>query len=305
MSAEERLYVSTACLRGDKSHARIVEALMGQGIRRIEFSGVHPHLEPARLSALVRKYIDQGVSFIYHNYFPTPKEDIVLNYLSRDPQTKRQAAALISSAIALAKDTGVSLYAFHPGYYRDAVCKNGMFEFAQQPRLDARAAMKMYKDEFPKFYHSLNIDGADQRLFLGLENLFPNPDGQSDSFMCTFEEIDELFQSDGFRGSNIGLLIDLGHLTIAANLLGFDRDQALDRILEKYADIIYEVHLSENDGKEDLHERCRQGSWQMKALKRFDGAGSRVGGTRFCIESRGMTAEEIAQDYAMVLSELR
>ncbi len=287
---------------GDKSHARVLDTYIDLGIKRIELTGVHPHLSNAELEALVKRYQGAGVEFTFHNYFPPPPESIVLNFLAKDPVQKKQSTDLIANAIQMAKRTGVSLYAFHPGYYRNGkALPSGHFEFdPSESSLSPGVAMEIFRTEFLQFYRSFEIDGPGQRHFLALENLFPAADGENTSFMCTFEEIRDLFESPGFKESNIGLLIDLGHLTISANILGFDRERVLHQILDLYGDRLYEVHLSENDGREDLHWRVRRDSWQLSMLPHFKGSGSRIGGTRFCIESRGMKVEEVRDDFRMV-----
>lgn len=299
---QDRIFVSTACLAGDKSHRRVIDSLRQIGIKQIELTGVHPHLPNDALVALVSEYQAQGIKFTFHNYFPPPPDSIVLNLLSKDAVQHEQSKQLISNAMHLSLKTSVFLYAFHPGYYRNGkALPNGYFEFDKSERkLEPKEGMERFKQEFSALYRAFETDRKAQRNFVAVENLFPSPDGENDSFMCTYAEIEELIGSEEFRNTDLGLLIDLGHLTLAANHLGFDRDKELQKIISRFGDRIYEVHLSENDGKEDLHWRLKPDSWQLNALKYFKDTGSRSGGTIFCIESRGMTLEQIQSDYEMV-----
>ena len=41
---------------------------------------------------------------------------------------------------------------------------------------------------------------------LGVENLFPNSDGTNDSFMCTYEELNELFKFEKIIDLDLYLL---------------------------------------------------------------------------------------------------
>ena len=54
---------------------------------------------------------------------------------------------------------------------------------------------------------------------------------------------------------NLKLLIDLGHLAISANILKFDKYDFLKKVIDNFSDKIFEVHISENDFKSDLHNR--------------------------------------------------
>ena len=139
-----------------------------------------------------------------------------------------------------------------------------------------------------------------QKYFLGIENLFPNPDGTNDSFMCTFEEINKIFTSKKFKDTNLCLLIDLGHLAIAANILKFNRYKFLEKVVQKFGDRIFEVHISNNDEIRDLHNRIDSKSWQIKALKYFKNTEGKFGKTKFTIESRGMSISQIKYDKKLI-----
>ena len=41
----KKIFVSTACLKGDKSYERVLETYISAGIKYIELTGVHPYLK--------------------------------------------------------------------------------------------------------------------------------------------------------------------------------------------------------------------------------------------------------------------
>ena len=41
--------------------------------------------------------------------------------------------------------------------------------------------------------------------------------------MCSFEEIDEILNIPFIKKSNLGIILDLGHLNISSNILNFDK----------------------------------------------------------------------------------
>ena len=114
--------------------------------------------------------------------------------------------------------------------------------------------MNVFKNDFINFYKSLKIESDNNEFYLGFENLFPNPDGTNDSFMCDYDEISKIFDLAKTENINLKLLIDLGHLAISSNLLKFDKDEFLDKVINKYGDRIFEIHISENDGIKDLQQ---------------------------------------------------
>ena len=116
----KKIFVSTACLKGDKSYERVLETYINDEIKNIELTGVHPYLKFDELSKLINEYKNKGIQFTFHNYFPPPKDPIVLNYLSKNKKDKKDSEEIISKAIKLAKETQTSIYAYHPGYLREA-----------------------------------------------------------------------------------------------------------------------------------------------------------------------------------------
>ncbi len=296
-----KVFISTACLKGDKSYDRVLSTFVKNKIYNIELTGVHPYSSMKNLENTIKHYINKKVNFTFHNYFPPPKESIVLNFLTRDKKLKKECESIISKSITLAKKTKVSTYAFHPGYLREANMNiKGYFDFYGKKRMSKSMSLKIFKNEFYNFYKKLNIDKKKQSTFIGLENLFPNSDGTNDSFMCTYEEIKSIFNSEKFKKTNLCLLIDLGHLAISSNKLGFDRYDFLKKVVENFGDRIFEVHISNNDEQRDLHERITKNSWQLEALKYFKNTGKLNDKTIFTIESRGMTIDQIKEDKNLI-----
>ena len=83
----KKLFVSTACLKGDKNYQRVLDTYIQAGIKNIELTGVHPYLPQEELKTLINDYKLHGVEFTFHNYFPPPELPIVMNFLS---QRKKQ-----------------------------------------------------------------------------------------------------------------------------------------------------------------------------------------------------------------------
>lgn len=298
------IFVSTACLKGDKSYDRVINEFLDNGIKNIELTGVHPYTENNELEKILLNYISKGINFTFHNYFPPPKEPIVLNYLTQNLELKEKCKSIISNAIILAKKTGVKTYAFHPGYYREAeIGKKGNFNFFGTDRKSFDYGFDVFKNDFVNFYKSLELDNKKEDICLGFENLFPNPDGTNDSFMCNFEEISKVFDHAEKEKINLKLLIDLGHLAISANHLKFDRYEFLKNIINNYGDKIFEIHISENDCISDLHNRININSWQLNALKLFKKLDN-FKDIVFTYESRGMLISEIKNDLELIKKSL-
>ena len=99
------------------------------------------------------------------------------------------------------------------------------------------------------------------------------------------------------------LLIDLGHLAISANILKFDKYDFLKKVIDNFSDKIFEVHISENDFKSDLHNRVHKDSWQLEALGLFKKLNN-FEKIYFAMESRGMSISEIKYDLNLIAEKL-
>lgn len=294
----KKIFVSTACLKGDKNYNRVLDTYIQAGIKNIELTGVHPYMPESELGNLIKQYKSHGVEFTFHNYFPPPEVPIVMNFLSQQKKNRDDSKKIIANAIELAKLTDTKIFAFHPGYLREAdVNEKGYFNFKGNSRITFRKGLEIYRDIFFDFYQSLNIN---QDVYLGVENLFPNSDGTNDSFMCTYEEIEDLFKFEKINKLNLFLLLDLGHLAISSNILNFNRYEYIEKCIENFGDRIFEIHISNNDEKNDLHNRITKDSWQLKSLKNFIHTGPKLNNTIFTYESRGLTIDQIKSDCDLI-----
>ncbi len=299
----KNLFTSTACLKGDKSYDRVLNDFISNGITNIELTGVHPFMPIDKLEEKINFFQKKGANFTFHNYFPPPEKPIVLNFMTTNEILKNECKSIVSNAINLAKKTGVNIYAFHPGYFREAeINHKGYFDFFGKDRKDFNYGLEIFKNDFIDFYKSLNID-KNSKVNLGFENLFPNSDGSNDSFMCTYDEIEKIFLEAKNKDINLKLLIDLGHLAISSNILKFDKFEFLRKVIDNFGDKIIEIHISENDMKNDLHNRVYKDSWQLKALELFKKLDN-FNEICFTMESRGMSIKEIKNDLNLIAEKL-
>jgi sugar phosphate isomerase/epimerase len=298
-----RVWVSTACLKGDRSLPHVLARYQAMGLTQVEISAPHPYMTLDDLATLIGRHQAEGMRFIFHNYFPAPERSIILNLTSAEPGKREAAWGIVANATGLARRTGVPLYGVHPGYLRDGTAneRTGMFDFAGRARsLDD--CLDVITGDFRRFYADLGLEAPEGQVYLALEKLFPDRDGSLTSIMCTLPEIERVI--DAYATTDLGVLVDLAHLGIASALLGFDREEFLDGLLSAHADRVYEVHLSDNDGRADLHRKLGRDTWALGALRRFKGQ-TRMGvAPMICLEPRGLTEAEILDNVELVSASL-
>lgn len=79
--------------------------------------------------------------------------------------------------------------------------------------------------------------------------------------MAGYEQCENLLKNY----PDLGILLDLGHLKVSANRLGFDRYKFI-RLLENN---VLAIHIHENNARVDSHEPLKKNSWCLKVTKDF------------------------------------
>lgn len=284
------IHISTTAFKEDifkNTDDRLMKSLLG-----IEFSGGNGYYPQKEILDKLDDLRRQGIeSFLIHNYFPVHKRSFILNFSSRDETIRRLSLSLAEQAIDLCSRYDIPYYSFHPGYLSDGEeGPDGHFRFSKDFFVSYEDAL----DQFIRMMNRLYRMATERGVKLAIENLFVAPGNVRTSLNCTFDELDEMMNQ---LPSDIGLLIDLGHLNIASNYLNFDKYEYIDKLLAAYADRIYEIHLSANNGKFDQHLPMTDDDWQLEILPAFracpgiDGTGINV-----ALESRKLDTRVLLEN---------
>jgi len=258
------IFFSTACSSYEFLGPVLAE-MTGWGIRHIELSG-NLKFEPDLEKKVVYWKSTQGIEFSMHHYFPPPEQEFVLNLASGDPWTKRQTFGLIRKAFALMKEADIPLFGIHGGHNVDMRPQMQDLHFI----VDHHSLIQ--KDLARQiFYENLTevmMELGQHKGRLGIENLTPKSKMEDYSLMSTPQEI-ENFLKHSLPHTQMGLLLDLGHLYVASRIFGFDAQECASHLLMEYPHKIFELHLSDNDGSFDFHKVHGADSWQLHFVEEF------------------------------------
>jgi len=253
------LYITSLC-SAKKRIVDSVKELIDLGFRNIELTGGTRFYAEVEEGLLDLKKTYQ-LNFLIHNYFPPQPEDFVLNLASSDLNLRNKARDLIKKAVVLSKKFGNNLYTLHPGFMNNLLptLESGFF-IKENKRVTSRE----------DFYRALDfilgdIVGSDFKI--AVENLCPKSFNDRYSFISSLEDIEQFLGYYADR-ANVGVLLDLGHLNIASQLIGFDKNKVLADMISRFKERIFEIHLSENNGKADFHNISSIDSWQIEFLSK-------------------------------------
>ncbi len=198
----KNLFISTSCLK-NKEYAnnipRMLEMFMENNIYNVEFSGVHKFTNNNLLINYVKKFKKKKMNFLLHNYFPPPKKEIVMNFLSHNKKRLKESEKIIFNAVKISRKAGIDLYGFHPGYYRDGIIKrDGHFKLFKTKKMTFGKAIIEFDKNLESMVRKINYD-KNNDVFIAIENLFPSKNGEVESFMTNFSELDQVFSLDNMK----------------------------------------------------------------------------------------------------------
>ena len=244
------IYVST----GGKKNLTFIEAieeLSHAGVVAFELSG-GKYCE--NVSAKL-KTVSEEFSISLHNYFPPPKKPFVLNLASFQDDIVLSSINHITQAIDLSSSIGAKYYGFHAGYLIDPPVKELGVKISKQQINNRLLALDYFIDRASKLAAYAETKGV---KLLVENNVLSRANyksfGENPLLMVEGEETDEIMNRSHH---NLGLLIDVAHLKVSSNTLGFS---AVD-YLNNFYDSVLAYHFSDNSGLEDSNDEISESSW--------------------------------------------
>jgi len=209
----------------------MLERLTDFDVRFVEVvdEGFHA-LSQKRVNAFRRIARDSGLEFTVH----APFADI--NIASPNPVLRRVMLKRLEKSLAYARELKCKQWVFHSGW------KSGVSEF--YPNLDWQTNLRSVR--------SLIATAKKLGVEIAIENT-PEPF----SFLVKSMRDIALFYSELGVGADLGMAFDVGHANTTKEIFGF---------IDKFADKIAHVHVSDNEGKYDQHKGVGYGKIDWKAV---------------------------------------
>jgi sugar phosphate isomerase/epimerase len=209
----------------------MLERLTDFDVRFVEVvdEGFHA-LSQKRVNAFRKIARDSGLEFTVH----APFADI--NIASPNPVLRRVMLKRLEKSLAYARELKCKQWVFHSGW------KSGVSEF--YPNLDWQTNLRSVR--------SLIATAKKLGVEIAIENT-PEPF----SFLVKSMRDIALFYSELGVGADLGMAFDVGHANTTKEIFGF---------IDKFADKIAHVHVSDNEGKYDQHKGVGYGKIDWKAV---------------------------------------
>jgi sugar phosphate isomerase/epimerase len=247
------IYVSTGGF--NTVPQKSVSLLEKTGINSIELSG-------GKYFKGIYNYLKKkNCNFLLHNYFPVPKKKFVINLASLNNKIYKKSVLNIKKSIDISHKINSKFFSFHAGFLLDPP-PHLLGALFKKVKLDNKSlAIKRFSrraESIARYAKNKNVKILIENNVITKENL--KQFGDNPFLLTTPNEILEFFKN---AHENIGLLLDLGHLKVSSNTLGFD----LVKGHKKLIPIIEGYHISDNNGKKDSNNEFSKNSWFFKKLK--------------------------------------
>jgi sugar phosphate isomerase/epimerase len=257
---DNNIFVSTAVFQSDDFRS-VIDICQNYSLKNLEL-GFLAGLNGNDLRKLGELRTDSDFHFLIHNYFPPPPEPFVLNLADYNEPSWSLSIDHCKKAIDLASALQCPFYSLHAGFcFRAAPAHLGRKITAVSliPKEEARRV----------FIHSLQLvaDYARKKnVRIAIENHVVEADnrvnGENPYFLgVTADDLLELVAD--VQRENVGVLLDLGHLKVSANTLGFSPEEFIEKLSPK----IIAIHFHDNNGIKDEHSGIAGDSWFWKPIR--------------------------------------
>jgi sugar phosphate isomerase/epimerase len=250
------IYVSTGGFR-DQTADAVSMALSRAGIKAVELSGgaySRTLLEDLRALA-------SNIDFQIHNYFPPPIDPFVLNLGSLDPHVGERSVAHVEQALKWCGAIGGDRYSFHAGFLLDPKVDELGKRIPSRSLFDREKCIEAFVSRVTR----LAGTAANAGIALMIENNVLSAKNSAEFaanplLMCDPRECLDIME---LLPGSVMQLIDVAHLKVSANSLGFDPA----KMFELCGDRIAGFHLSDNNGLEDSNRPFDEQAWFWPHLK--------------------------------------
>lgn len=249
------IYTSTSCLKNPKNVIKVLDTYEKAGIQQVELGSVHEYFEINEL----KKF---NFNFIIHNYFPPPKNPFNLNLASQNKEILKKSKNLVKEALSLCQRIDSPLYTFHAGFTVDPP-KLGM-PLPNNGFIERKVAIETYVESINELLDVANQNGIKIAMEPNVVQKFNLINGKNE--LCLFAEIDEINQLFKLiKNDKLGILLDLGHTSVTAHWLNYDKNEFVEKCKEK----VSAIHVSNNNGLADQHKSLTEDCWHVSKLKMF------------------------------------
>lgn len=252
------IFVSTSCLDKKTDLSETISLFETSEFKNVEL-GVWQKIDKKEFEVIEKSQCN----FIVHSYFPPPEEPFIVNLASPDKKILEKSVSQMKKSIDFCRDFKIDLFTFHSGF-RVNPDINFKFDYKENSVLNYETSFGIFKESLKKIVEyaelrnvklALENNAIERRNLVNGKNLL--------LLMVEYWEFEKLFEE--IPSKSLGILLDLGHLNVSANILNFDKYE----FVEKLKDRVFAIHFHENSGLKDEHKKIEKNSWCLEVINKW------------------------------------
>ena len=249
------IYISTGHYQ-DQDFYKTATEYGKKKIKNIEFSGGKFTKD---IKIKLDKLKKEQKNFVFHNYFPVPKQAFIINLASSNKKILDKSINHFKNVINLSNSYNIKYISMHAGFKVNFL-KNSF-------KVKKISEVKIIKDKIAEtnFINSINTlakFAKKKGITILIENNVLSKKNyilfKSNPFL--FSESKNIKKLMKKLPDNVGLLLDTGHLKVSCKTLGlnlFDEYKKIYKFIKGY-------HLSDNNGLADTNNMFTKNAWWFK-----------------------------------------
>lgn len=191
-----------------------------------------------------------------HNYFPAPQHPFVLNLGSGDSTIRETSIRHCIQGIRLSASVEAPFFSAHAGFCVDPRPEELGHQLKHVEGYDRLKHWNLFIDAVQRVL----VETADLPTGFLLENnilavMNRSRDGSNPLLGVEAEELLQVLEA--IPDPRLGILLDTAHLKVSAETLGFDKNEAVEKLLP----YIRCIHHSDNDGLRDTNQHIDPSYW--------------------------------------------
>lgn len=239
------IFLSSCCLRSERIDD-LVAILAKNGIRNIELSGGTKYYKNC-INDLLRLKKKYRLHYLVHNYFPPPRSEFVMNLASLKSGIVKKSLNFAKKSIQICRELKSPNYSIHAGFLVELKPSELSHPLNYRTIKHVERRISNFVENYEELYSYAAKNGV--RLFLennvySLQNYMRF--GKEKPFML-------ITHNDYLRLKNrlnFNFLLDIAHLRVSCHSLGLKFNTEFKNF---FSEPLKYVHISENDGRRDLH----------------------------------------------------
>jgi sugar phosphate isomerase/epimerase len=257
----ENIYVSSGAFQSN-TLSTIAQQCIKTQIKGLELGANIRTFSPELDETLAYIFETNKINLLIHNYFPPPKTPFVLNLGSSNKDILEKSLNLCMRAIKMCDRYNIPFYSVHAGFCFDALPEQLGQKFTSFSRISFHKAENIFIESLK----NLSDYAAGFDIGIAVENNVLAPfnlvNGRNELLLGVAAK-DLVRYIEKAERSNLFILLDVGHLKVTSMSLKLNPYTEMEAI----APFVRAVHLSENNGYDDVHGKTNNDSWFWKPLR--------------------------------------